>query len=177
MHTRTIPAKLIKLATRANYSHVALSFEKECNTLYSFGRRNIHSILNSGFTIEKKKGPFFQAFHQTTCKIYEIDIEEEKYQRIQKIIGEMARHKTRYKYDFIGLVFRYFKIPIRLKNHYVCSYFIANLLEESGVYAFSKKSYFVKPKDFENFAIGHEIYQGEYRKYESRTFPRKNSKS
>ncbi|MCI8574899.1 MAG: hypothetical protein HFI09_00330 [Bacilli bacterium] len=165
MHTKTIPAKLIKWVTHSNYSHVALSFEKECNTLYSFGRRNLHSIINSGFTIEKKKGPFFQTFNKTTCKIYEVEIEEEKYQRIKKIILEMQRHKERYKYDFIGLVLRYFKIPIRLKNHYVCSYFLANLLEESGVYTFAKKSYFVRPKDFENIAIGNEIYQGEYQKY------------
>lgn len=36
MHTNTIPAKIIKFVTRYEYSHVGISLEKNCNTIYSF---------------------------------------------------------------------------------------------------------------------------------------------
>lgn len=54
MHTRTIPAKLIKFATKYEYSHVGLSLEESCEEIYSFGRRKATSIINSGFTVEHK---------------------------------------------------------------------------------------------------------------------------
>lgn len=165
MHTNTIPAKLIKFATRSKYSHVGLSFEKDCTTIYSFGRRNVHSILNSGFTVENKNGPFFQAFHKTICKIYEVEVSHSKYTQIKKVIKEMQKNSNLYKYDFIGLILRFFRIPIRLKNRYVCSYFIASLLKEAENYPFQKESYFIKPKDFENISCWSEIYSGKYINY------------
>ena len=68
MHTHTIPARLIKLATHYQYSHIAISLTPECDTIYSFGRRNPNSILNSGFVIENKNGEFFKKFSETICR-------------------------------------------------------------------------------------------------------------
>ena len=67
MHTKTIPSKFIKLFTRYSYSHIALSFTKNCNTIYSFGRKKYNSIFNSGFVEEHKTGKFFKKF---TCFMF-----------------------------------------------------------------------------------------------------------
>ena len=72
MHTNTIPSKIIKAATKYRYTHVGISLEKECNTIYSFGRRKFNSILNAGFSIELRNGEFFKKFKNTRCKIYEV---------------------------------------------------------------------------------------------------------
>jgi len=166
MHTDTIPAKIIKRATKYDYSHVGISLEKNCSKIYSFGRRKFNSILRCGFTIEEKHGDFFKKFHNTICKIYEIKVTSRQYRKIEKTLFNMTKHKLNYKYDFLGLVLRYWNIPLKIKNHYVCSYFVASLLEDAKIYKFHKKTCLVRPKDFESIPVLHKIYEGKYLRYE-----------
>lgn len=166
MHTNTIPAKLVRFFTRYEYSHVGISLEKECDVIYSFGRKKINSILYGGFTAQHKKGDFFCKFNNTTCKIYELDINEKQYQIVKEIIDDMKLNDIKYKYDFKGIIPRFFGIPITIKDRYVCSFFVADVLEKADIYKFNKKTCFIKPKDFERLNRCNEIYKGYYKSYE-----------
>lgn len=166
MHTNTIPAKLIKMATNYPYSHVGISLEKDCDIIYSFGRRKFNSIWNAGFSIEYKNGKFFQKFNKTICKIYEIEITDEQYEQLKKMIQDIIINRNRYKYDFIGIVLRFFGIPVTFKNRYVCSYFVASLLEKTKIYHFKKRVSMVKPQDFEGLLGFRKIYVGSYALYQ-----------
>lgn len=165
MHTNTIPSKLVKFFTRYKYSHVAISLDKNCDTIYSFGRRKVNSILNGGFVIQKKQGEFFKKFDKTTCRIYELDVNEEQYKDVKNILDNMQLNPSKYKYDFIGIIPRFLGTPFTIKNRYVCSYFIADILEKAKIYKFNKKAYFVKPKDFETIQDSKQIYSGLYMTY------------
>ena len=165
MHTNTVPAKFVKVMTNYEYSHVGISLKKNCNTIYSFGRKKVNSILNGGFTIQNKKGEFFKKFDKTICKIYELEISDEQYQEVRTIIKNMKLNNDDYKYDFLGAGLRYFKLPIHFKNKYVCSYFVASVLDKADIYNFDKSLYFVNPKDFEKISILNEIYKGSYLLY------------
>lgn len=165
MHTKTIPARIIKTITEYGYSHVGLSLEKDCNVIYSFGRRQVCSILNAGFSIESKNGDFFKKFNKTICKIYEIEVTDEQYEEVKRIINIMIRNTNQYKYDYIGIVLRFFGIPVTLKNKYVCSYFVASVLEKAKIYRFRKKTCFIQPKDFSRLPRLREIYSGRYLAY------------
>lgn len=165
MDTKTIPSKLIRLFTMYKYSHIAISFDKECDITYSFGRRNIYSILSGGFVMENKDGKFFKRFNDTRCRIFEIEIDDNKYNSLIKIIQNMENNKDVYGYDYLGIILRYLKIPIKFKNKYVCSYFVAELLQDNDVCDFGKKSCFVSPKDFETIDGFNLIYTGKYALY------------
>lgn len=165
MQTYTIPARIIKLFTKCQYSHVGISLEKNCQIIYSFGRKKWNSILNSGFSVEHKDGDFFKKFNKTICKIYELEITEEQYSQLKDILYNMENNSNQYKYDYFGLVPRYFGIPFTLKNRYVCSYFIASLLEKTNIHNFEKDIWFITPKDFENIPEFNEIYIGKYLSY------------
>jgi len=166
MHTYTIPSKLVKFFTRYEYSHVGISLEKECNKIYSFGRKNVKSILDGGFTVNKKDGEFFNKFNNTVCKIYEMNVNEEQYKKVSEIINDIEKNEEKYKYDFKGIIPRFFGIPLTTKNQYVCSYFVADVLQKAKIYSFDKKVCFIKPKDFEKINKCCEIYKGYYNLYE-----------
>lgn len=165
MHTDTIPSKIVKTFTRYEYSHVAISLDKECNTIYSFGRKNLHSVIDGGFSIETKNGEFFSAFDKTKCIIYEIAISDRQYLKLASIIQYMEEHKEEYKYDFLGMAFRFFKLPVTFKKKYVCSYFVAYVLQKCDIYNFNKKTCLVKPQDFESLNGFNEIYRGTLKAY------------
>lgn len=165
MHTRTVPARLIRFFTRYRYSHAAIALDRSCQVLYSFGRRRPDSILDGGFCVEHQQGPFFRRFNRTVCKIYELEITDEQYEAVRCILERMTAHMEQYKYDYFGIVPRFFGLPVRLRNRYVCSYFVAALLERAGICRFGKDAWFVTPRDFDLLLSSHEIYQGSYNTY------------
>lgn len=165
MHTKTIPSRIVRLFTRYKYSHVAISLNKNCDYIYSFGRKNLYSILNGGFVMENKYGKFFKRFRDTKCRIYEISVSDEQYHNLVRIIKYMKKNSDSYGYDYLGIVLRYLRIPITFKNKYVCSYFVAQLLEDANVCRFNKKTFFVNPRDFENINGFNLIYTGKYALY------------
>ena len=147
---------------------MAISLERECNVIYSFGRKSLYNILNGGFCIETKDGEFFKKFNKTTCKIYELSITEEQYEEVIKIIKNMELNIDDYKYDFLGIVPRFLSIPIKFENKFVCSYFAAHVLEQANIYNFEKDTCMVIPRDFERLEDlneSSEIYTGSYLQY------------
>lgn len=165
MHTKTIPSRIISLFTMYKYSHIAISLNRNCDYIYSFGRKNLYSILNGGFVMENKMGSFFRKFKDTKCRIYEIEITNEQYNNLVKIIKYMKKNSQDYGYDYLGIILRFLKIPITFKNKYVCSYFVAQLLEDANIYDFDKDTCFVNPKDFEKISDLNLIYTGKYAMY------------
>lgn len=165
MHTRTVPSKLIKFFTKYEYSHVGIALDEKCDNIYSFGRKDVNSILNAGFTVENKDGEFFKKFNKTVCRIYEAEINDEQYHKVQEIINYMGQHSADYKYDFFGIIPRFFGIPVTQENKYVCSYFVADILKKSKIYNFKKDVCLIKPQDFEKLNILNEIYTGKYNLY------------
>ncbi len=165
LQTYTLPARLIKLATQYDYSHIAISFDRDCNITYSFGRKKYNSFIDCGFVEEHKNGKFFEKFKNTKCRIYELSITKKQLKRIKKKIKYFKNHSELFKYDFLGIFLRFFRLPVSFKNKYVCSYFVAKLLEDSEIYRFNKSSYFIEPKDFEKMSDIKEIYSGQFLLY------------
>lgn len=165
MDTKTIPSRLVSFFTMYKYGHVAISFTKDCEVTYSFGRRNLYSILNGGFVIQYKDGEFFNRFNDTNCRILEVEVTDEQYISLYEAIEDMKNNQDDYKYDYVGIILRYLKLPVTFKNRYVCSYFVAEMLEKSNICEFDKDTCFVRPKDFENLIGFNEIYTGKYTLY------------
>ena len=164
MHTKTVPARFVKLMTRYRYSHVGICLEKDCDTIYSFGRRSLRNILNGGFVEEERKGAFFQKFHKTACRIYELEVNKEQYQSVKEQLAYIKEHQDEYKYDFVDAVLRNFWIPISFNKSYVCSQFVAEVLSRAGILKFDKKICMIRPKDFAK-QDWKEIYTGKYTLY------------
>lgn len=165
MNTKTLPSRIIGLFTMYKYSHVAISFDKKCDIIYSFGRKNLYWIFNGGFVVENKDGNFFKRFKDTRCRIYEIVVSDKQYNDLVEIVNYMYINKNIYGYDYLGIVLRYIGINITFKNKYVCSYFVAKLLKDANVCNFNKDICFVRPKDFESIDNLNLIYSGKYLLY------------
>lgn len=162
MKTKTSTDRFIRFITRYEYSHVAIALDKSCEKIYSFGRKKPHSIFNGGFTTENKNGAFFKIFNDTACKIYEVEISDEQYEQLGNIICKMEEKREIYKYDYLGIIYRFFNIPKIYENKYVCSYFVADILEKANIHKFDKEPCFIRAEDFENLEGFNEIYSGKY---------------
>lgn len=162
-YSGTMVSRIIKFFTKYEYCHASVSFHKDIDKMYSFGRKTAHNPFNAGLVIETRDNEFFQTFTNTECAVLEIDVSKEQYKKLKRVVKRYLKHKDEYKYDIAGLLLRIFHLKIERKNHYVCTEFVKAILEEAEIYKFDSK--IVKAVDFMEMPNKKIIYNGKLLNY------------
>lgn len=160
-YTGTVLSSVIKNFTKVPYAHVSISLDSSLSPMYAMGRLYPRTPILAGLVQENISEGLYARKPKTSCRVYSLSVTDAQYNNLKKNIDKIWVNRRCYKYDVKGLV--RLKInrakPIR-KNKYVCSNFVADLLEYSGIKIFEKPSYSIQPKDFlynENLEL---IYEG-----------------
>ena len=142
----------VGLATRFYYTHSSIGLEEDPNTFYSF--------VCKGFIVEKidrylkpDRAPF-------PCKLYELEVSEETYERVREVIMTYVENRADLRYTWFGVITSIFHIPFRQKNHYFCSQFVAEVLDRSQAARLKKSCALYHPRDFKNIQGMKELFQG-----------------
>lgn len=160
--TSSLLSKTIKLYTRASYNHASIALMPSLNDLASFGRKDLNNPFIGGFVREDISHDFFLS---ARCSIYSCEITLDEYKHIQEQINYFHQHKEDLRYNLLGLITLAVNIDYQRNRAFFCSEFIATILEDSGLYEFSKKPHMVTPKDLQELAIFTHIYTGTISNY------------
>ena len=163
--TGTILTRLIKSYTKKPYNHASIVFDTELVEVYSFGRKTAKNPYIGGFVREDIHSVLFK---QADCAIYSLTVTNDEFQKMYQYIQKMAVKKECYRYNFIGLFGVLFKKPIKRKNAFFCSQFVASVLKESNVINFEKDLSLVEPSDLPYSANFQLIYEGRLKDYQNR---------
>lgn len=165
--TSTYPARAIRLYTHEPYAHASIAFDEDLEEMYSFARRGIYNPFNAGFIREYIDRGVFGRFSSTACSIFRLQITEQQYINIRNEIDVFKRNRDDYSYNYLGLIGAAFNIPIRSKQRYFCSQFVAYVLEQSGISIFNKSYALVKPRDIRVNPYLSVLYEGRLSMYRS----------
>ena len=162
-NTGTILSRIIRVYTRDEYAHASISLDKELQQMYSFGRLNPYNAFIGGFIHEYVDKGTFKRFYKTVSRVYELEIEDEKYKKIEKIIKHFSDNKKDYKFSIKGLFAVGFNKRIYRENYFYCAEFVKYVLDEVGVKLDLPDM--VRPESFK--VIGDEkiIYEGLLKEY------------
>ncbi len=163
--TKTYPARAIRLYTHEPYAHASIAFDEGLEEMYSFARRGTYNPFNAGFIREYIDRGVFGRFGSTACSIFRIQITEEQYNNLRREIEIFNQNKNTYSYNYLGLIGAAFNIPIRSKQRYFCSQFVAYVLEQSGIHIFHKNYALVKPRDIRINPLLVTVYEGKLSQY------------
>lgn len=170
--TGTILTRLIKSYTKKPYNHASIAFDAELIEVYSFGRKTAKNPFIGGFVKEDIHSVIFR---QADCAIYSLNITNDEYQQMHQYIQEIASKKENYRYNFIGLFGVLFKKPIKRRNAFFCSQFVASVLKESKIIDLEEKELsLVKPSDLANIANFELVFEGGIKNYQSRNINERN---
>lgn len=161
--TGTMPAKIIKLITKAPYNHTSITSDEELLDLYSFCRKHKMTPLPAGFVNEWEIG-VFDMFNIIPCEVYQFDVTKEQFEKYQEIISHFKSESQLYSYNVLGLFALAFGIPVHRKNHFICSQFVAHILTECKIANFYKDLCLVKPDDFRYLKNAKLIFKGDMKK-------------
>ena len=171
-HTGTNFSKFLKVSTQSPYTHVSIALDKDFKRLYSFGRESLSEHpLQARFVHEKiDDGVYKELAHRAVCCIYEVKVSEEQYRKAEEIL-KVFKRKCKASYNFLGILFIPLRITFRPKDKFVCSQFIAYILNNAGIMDFGKHVNLITPNDILNKIVGKKIYEGYVRDYFKVTLP------
>ena len=154
--TYSVIARTIKLFTHDKYSHVSISFDKECKHMYSFGRKYKYFPFYGVFNHEElDKGLFTNK--GSLIAIYEVKISRKKYNRIKKKVKNIKENNR--GYNILGLLLAYFKIKLHRNKHY-CSEFVYEVLSDDEVKLIERNDDIFKPEDLIKELNYNKLFEG-----------------
>lgn len=158
--TGTVPSRFIHYFKGGEFTHTSLSLEPRTDRFFSYARRKLNNTLIAGFIIEDIHKGVFSRYPNCSCKLFELEITDEAYSKIQEILVTYMENYEKAKYSFVGMFTSIFGSSVKRPLKHTCSQFIATLLEESNAAVLPKKAEAMLPNDFmeiENIKL---IYQG-----------------
>lgn len=164
--TNTVLGKLIQRQLGVRFNHCSVSLDDSLNHIFSFGRKELHNVFRAGFVRESKADGFFAEYKRSYIAVLQIPVTKKQWEQAKDCLLRFKQQGNQYKYSVLGLVYCYLGIPIKRKNKYFCSQFVAEFLRESGLCLFDKDESLICPHDFLKISIGEVIYTGEIGKYD-----------
>jgi len=127
-YTGTSISKIIKMYTKHTYTHVSIALDRELEELYSFARLYKYSVFPAGFVHEGIDVGTFKRFEETKAAVFSKEVTEQQYKKIQYVIKQMEKEKSKYKYNFLGLIAMPLGKKIARENHFYCTEFVKYVL-------------------------------------------------
>lgn len=160
--THTALARVIRLITKDKYSHASISFDPECNKMYSFGRKYYPMFWYGTFKEENINERIFKEYSGNEMTIYELKISDKQYKNIMKNIENIR--KTNKGYNLLGLIYGIGNKRLK-RNKYYCSEFIYEILSNDNVGLLPETNNAIKPEDLLKIKDLKKVYEGKIREF------------
>lgn len=159
VRTNTVLSKLIHKIKNDAYTHASIALDKDLDKLYSFGRRKVYNPFYGCFVEEKIDDGLYKIYNTSPCKVLEIEVTQEQYNKANEVINNFR--EGNYKYNYIGLVYNLINKET-INNRFLCSEFVYHVLKESHIVDLNIPRNLVRPIDLLNLK-SRVVYQGHIR--------------
>lgn len=156
-NTGTITSRLIRKFSDLEYTHSCISLDGY--NFYSFSRKYTYLILPAGMVIENTDKGGLKRFSNRNCVLYKLDIEDKKYNKLDKVINKMMKN-TKLRYNILGLLCCRLGFAFERQNHMFCSEFVCWVLVKSDIIYLEKSRSLYKPSDLMQIDGIEEAYKG-----------------
>ena len=163
--TGTVLSSLIKARTGEPYNHVSIGLDEKLEEMYSFGRYFASNPFFAGFIKENIKNGLYRIKPKTECCIYKVSVSSKSLILLKNFINEYKKNKSRYRFNFLGIVSLLIDKPFRRKYKRFCAEFVSEALHYSGVHNIGKDHSFARPHDFHFIKNSEKVYEGKLKEY------------
>lgn len=160
VRTDSFFSRVIALFTKTDFTHASIGFDAECRSLYSFARKQTHRAIPAGFVKESRDTGLLSLSPNAPCAVFSLKVTEQAYEDIRAELETMYAQKDKFGYNYFGPFCCFFGIPVKIRNRYFCSQFVADLLERHHAVRLKKPSSLYHPRDIEKLDGLHLIYKG-----------------
>lgn len=164
--TGTKLGRLIRMATRAHYNHVAVSFDEKMTELWAFARIHYYTPFIGGLVREARYRYTLGKGRKADIKVYRIPVSHEEWQRGRDWVREIYEDDE-YAYNLVSAATFWLRHGVVKYKTFTCSEFASHLLELIRPdLAFDKPHCKVTPSDFAAKLAEYEIFSGDIAAYD-----------
>lgn len=157
--TNTMISKLIHLIKDDEYTHAAISLDRNLNHMYSFGRKNTYNPFIGCFRKEDIRGGVYKLCETLPGTIIEIKVSRQQYEKAKILLERFISNSDFYKYNYKGLIYSLSNKSECKDDRFLCSEFVYHILKESGIVDLKISRNLVRPQNLLNIE-GNIIYKG-----------------
>lgn len=161
-------SKLIRSIKKDEYTHAAISFDKELKDMYSFGRRKTYNPFVGGFRKEDLNEGVYRLCDTLPGAIIEVEVSKQQYQSANERIGHFINNSDLYKYNYKGLFHCLLNKTAYREDRFLCSEFVYHILYEIGIADLGKPRNLVRPQNLLSIE-GRIIYKGNIKELKLQT--------
>lgn len=155
-------SKVIGFFTHSPSTHSTLSLNARFDEMYTFSRKTM-KLFPSGYVKENIRTNILKKRDKCLCKVYEIELADEKYKNLKREIAKFEREGEKYKYAVLGIFFCFFRIKKTFKYKRFCSQFVSELLRDGAGIELPYDPSLMRPKDFLKLDCLTLVYEGTIR--------------
>jgi len=166
---------LITGFTGSEFTHASISFDSSLTEMYSFAGKNARNTLEAiigGFKRENIQDRFYKE-NDIPYAVYLVASTKGAVKRMKKRLNYFIKNETNFRFDYLGLVKNFFKIPDDPKYTWFCSRFVADILNAGtpGERLINTPSLY-RPEDFKTANFAQLVDRGMAANYTSRNVDR-----
>ena len=161
--TNTTMSKLIQIFKNDEYTHAAISLDKNLDQMYSFGRKHIFNPFVGRFKKEKLDEGIYKISRTVPGVIIELQVSKQQYEDAKELLEQFISNSNLYKYNYMGLLCCLFNKSVCYDYRFLCSEFVYYILKESGIVDLKKSRNLVRPENLLDIE-GKIIYKGDLKK-------------
>lgn len=166
--TDTVLSKLIHFVTNDEYTHAAISLDKNLCQMYSFGRKYTYNPFMGRFRHEDLNEGIYKLCEKLPGIILELEISRDQYEKAKDLLENFISNSDYYKYNYKGLIYSMIKMPMRENDTFLCSEFVYHLLKECDIADLNMPRNLVRPQSLLNIE-SRVIYKGDLKKIKRNT--------
>ena len=159
----TALSRIVTFLTGAEFTHSAISLDKELSHMFSFGRRYTNNPFIGCFHREDISEGAYAKAPDVPGLIIELPVSASQYKKVYDTIREFLMNGHRYDFNYLGLFKQVVGRPHYSEGRFYCSEFVYHTLSEAGIIDLSIPRGRVRPQDF--MWLGKEIYKGDLRAF------------
>ena len=169
--TNTIVSRLIQLIKDDEFTHAAISLDKELNYMYSFSRKHTYNPFIGVFRKEEINKGLYKLQRSLHGTIIEIEVSRQQYKAAKGLLNHFIDNSNLYKYNYKGLLDGVLNKESCYDYRFLCSEFVYYILKESGIVDFNISRNLVRPQNFLNLD-GDIVYRGNLKdlKYQNKNY-------
>lgn len=145
--TNTLLSRLIGIIKNDEHTHASISFSKNLECMYSFGRKNKFNPFVGCFVKENLNEGVFGLQKKLNGLVLELEVTPGQYYKAKELLSEFISNSNLYKYNYFGLIYSLLDIEACSNDRFLCSEFVYYILNECGVANLNKSRNLVRPQD------------------------------
>lgn len=155
--------KISRFLLDYEYTHIAVSFERNMEDFVTFSRRRHYAPFDAGFMHEKREHYAFGRYRAVKVKVYRVPISEKKKDKLQEFVSRIEADP-----DYVFNLYSMLTMPVfhglSIEKTYNCMSFVGEILQLSGAVTMNRESFQYNIKELEQMLQKYPCKEGYLRK-------------